>query len=492
MNTPQTFDLTAQIGDVSLPMSTDADRLRLERRNAAVVELSRRAIAPNVHLLVQDAAALVAESIAAERFGFAELTADRSTLEMRLATVAASEESPTGDMRADAIAARQVPLDPARSIGAFALHTAEVVAVENLANERRFNDDWLTEQNVASAVVAPLRFADESYGIIAAFFAAPREFSRDDLLYAEMIANLVSTNIARDRANKILEAERHFAATILETVDALVLVLTPGGRIVRANSACESMTGYSSEEVRDRAIWSALLVPGEADAIKGIFARLQSDPGPLLHEGFVLTKDAERRRIAWSFGLLSQTSGQIETILATGIDITEQRAAEDEIDRLQESEAASKQRLQELLEELESRKTASDRSVAARRTEAASVEEIGWQTDSNPFHPLPRGSSGDRRRRPRRSFSYFQRIAPIENGRIPPLRMFHRVKCLDISAGGFSFLSPVEPSETDYVVALGSPPVVINVAARVVHVTPIDFEGESNYLVGCEYTGRLD
>ncbi len=493
MKTPQMFDLTGRQNDFPIPHLAEENRDRISRRQAAVVELSRRTAAPDIHLLIQDSAALVAESLAAEQFGFAELSDDCATLDMRLATVAASEELASGDMRPGAIQSDQVSLDPSRSIAAFAIQMGEIVAVEDVTQDRRFRDPWLVGKRIRSALVVPLRFCDEVYGVLGAFDSRERQFAPDDLLFAEMIANLVSTNIARDRANKILDAERRFARTVLETVDALVLVLAPSGRIVRANRACELMTGYSSDEVRDRTIWSALLVPDEADTLKSIFARLRSDPGPIVHEGYLLTKHAERRRIAWSFGLLSESSGQIESILATGIDITERRIAEEEICRLKSSEAEAQRRLQTVVEELELQTAAAgSQALATAKAAPSGGDDVGWQNNTNPLHPLPRGSQGDRRKRPRRSFTYYQRIAPSDNGRVPPLRMFRRVKCLDISAGGFAFLSSVRPNDTNYVVALGNPPVVINVAAEVVHITPIDYEGQTTYLIGCKYTGRLD
>jgi PAS domain S-box-containing protein len=415
---------------------------------------------------------------------------------MRLGSVAASGGSAIGDMLPESMLRRQLSLEPNRSMAAYAIHRGEVVAVTDLAADRRFTDAWLTEQGVRSAVVVPLHFHDQSFGMLGAFSNRPQQFARDDLLYAEMIAHLVSSNIARDRAAKILESERRFTTTVLQTVDALVLVLTPAGRIVRANSACEQMTGYTSAEVCDRSIWTALLVPGEADALKAVIARLQAGEGPQDHESFLLTKHAERRRIDWSFAVLMRSEAGVETILATGVDITERRAAEDEIERVRAIEAESQRRLQAVLEELASQKAAAARAIATAKNFAESDSSDnasgGSGSETNPFHALPQGSRGDRRRRPRRNFAYFQRIAPTHNGRIPPLRMFRRVKCLDISAGGFSFLSSVTPNETDFVVALGNPPVVIHVAARVAHVTPTDFDGQPMYLVGCSYTGRLD
>ena len=213
--------------------------------------------------------------------------------------------------------------------------------------------------------------------------------------------------------------------------------------------------------------------------MKEVFARLQAGEGPQDHESFLLTKQAERRRIAWSFAVLAPRSdGGVETILATGVDITERRAAEEKVERLQAVEAESHRRLQAVLEELEAQKAAAPGTAAGASTAAEGVasENVsgGWGSENSPFHPMPQSARGDRRRRTRRTFAYFQRIAPTYDGRIPPLRMFRRVKCLDISAGGFSFLSSVTPSETDYVVALGNPPVVIHVAAAGEHSVHAD------------------
>ena len=221
MKTPQTFDATELPNDFMPSAATNLHRDRAYRRQAAVVELSRRAVAPpNFHLLIQDAAALVAESISVERFGLAELNDDQAMLDMRLGSVAASGGSAFGDMPPESMLGRRLSLDPSCSLAAFAIRTGDVVAVSDLAAERRFADDWLSEQGVRSAVVAPLHFHGQSYGVLGAFSNRPQQFARDDLLYAEMIAHLVSSNIARDRAAKTLEAERCFTTTVLETVDA--------------------------------------------------------------------------------------------------------------------------------------------------------------------------------------------------------------------------------------------------------------------------------
>lgn len=52
---------------------------------------------------------------------------------------------------------------------------------------------------------------------------------------------------------------RDLAATILETAEALVVVLDSEGRITYFNRACEELTGYSRDEVVGRVLWDFLL-----------------------------------------------------------------------------------------------------------------------------------------------------------------------------------------------------------------------------------------
>ena len=69
---------------------------------------------------------------------------------------------------------------------------------------------------------------------------------------------------------------RMWLSAILETVGALVVVLDPGGRIVRFNRACERTTGYEFAEVKGSALWELFLAPEESRAVPG---RVRSTDG---------------------------------------------------------------------------------------------------------------------------------------------------------------------------------------------------------------------
>jgi len=124
------------------------------------------------------------------------------------------------------------------------------------------------------------------------------------------------------------------ASAIVDTVAALIVVLDRDGRIVRFNRACEKMTGYSLEEVRGRFVWDLFLIPEEVARVKQVFAELKAGQFPNEHENYWVTRDGSRRWIAWSNTALLDECGAVEYVVATGIDITERRRADEAHEQL--------------------------------------------------------------------------------------------------------------------------------------------------------------
>ncbi|GAB4541046.1 MAG: GAF domain-containing protein [Anaerolineae bacterium] len=134
-----------------------------------------------------------------------------------------------------------------------------------------------------------------------------------------------------------------FASAVLDTVGALVIVLDRAGRIVSFNRACQEMTGYTFEEVAGKCFWDLFLIPEEVEPVKAVFNELRSGQFPNRYENYWLTRDGSRRLIAWSNTALLNDSGTVEYVIGTGIDISERKRVEAEIERRrQESEALNK------------------------------------------------------------------------------------------------------------------------------------------------------
>jgi PAS domain S-box-containing protein len=130
------------------------------------------------------------------------------------------------------------------------------------------------------------------------------------------------------QTEEALQEERNFVTAILDTVEALVLVLDPEGRIIRCNRACEPITGYPPSELQNKYVWEVLMVPDNAKQFQKMLQQTQAERTKHEHESRLLTRTGDERLIAWSGTVLADRGrGPVYTIV-TGIDITERKRLE--------------------------------------------------------------------------------------------------------------------------------------------------------------------
>lgn len=141
------------------------------------------------------------------------------------------------------------------------------------------------------------------------------------------------------RTEEALQEERNVVSAILHTVGALVVVLDPQGKIVRFNRACEEVSGYSYEEVKEKHFWDICLDREEAERFKMIVKQWgmgqsgAEDGGrekdkEKEYETSWAVRDGSRRVIAWSSTVLPGETGGPTYIIATGTDMTERKRLE--------------------------------------------------------------------------------------------------------------------------------------------------------------------
>ena len=130
------------------------------------------------------------------------------------------------------------------------------------------------------------------------------------------------------RTEEELEGERNVVSAVLDTVGALVVVLDREGRIVRFNRACEQMTGQSFEQARGECIWDLFLLPEEREQFKSVFQQICTRSSRTEYETSWVAPDGSHRTIAWSAAVLPAAKQTPMYIIASGIDITEQKRAQ--------------------------------------------------------------------------------------------------------------------------------------------------------------------
>jgi len=125
-----------------------------------------------------------------------------------------------------------------------------------------------------------------------------------------------------------LQQQSDFLSTILDTVGALVIVLDLQGRIVRFNRACEEMTGYRYEEVREQYVWD-LFLPFEAiEEFREWFREIPVRRGRQTDERSWIAKDGSERTIAWTTTTMPGPNAESTFVIASGVEITDRKRAE--------------------------------------------------------------------------------------------------------------------------------------------------------------------
>ena len=142
----------------------------------------------------------------------------------------------------------------------------------------------------------------------------------------------------RQRMEEALREERNLVSAILDTGAALIVVSDRMGRVLRFNRSCERTTGFRFEDVEHRPIWDVLIPDEHRTATKRAFALLVKSGDPMTYEHEWLTRDGRRRLIAWSNTVLRDAAGNVTHVIGTGIDITEQRRAEEGLVAVSEAE----------------------------------------------------------------------------------------------------------------------------------------------------------
>ena len=122
-----------------------------------------------------------------------------------------------------------------------------------------------------------------------------------------------------------------FVDAILDTVAALVVVVDPTGHVLRCNTAFLEATGFDLDDVLGGPLLERMVPAEHHDAAAAEFARLVQDRTPRQFEGEILTADGPRRRIRWNDALLVDAAGDLQAVIGTGLDVTEQRSLEDRL-----------------------------------------------------------------------------------------------------------------------------------------------------------------
>jgi len=190
----------------------------------------------------------------------------------------------------------------------------------------------------------PLRTANQHIvGTLAILARRPRQFGHEHVTLLEVVGRQIITRLelynrirvqeqaqrARQRMERALAMERCFVAATLDSIPALVVVLDTAGRVIRFNLPCAQLTRLDANKSAGRAFVEALLEQDDRGWASGKVREAAAGQVTGPHETWWRVGADVRRRVSWTLRPLKGPNSEIQYLIVTGQDVTDQREAEE-------------------------------------------------------------------------------------------------------------------------------------------------------------------
>ncbi|MBN1960587.1 MAG: PAS domain S-box protein [Deltaproteobacteria bacterium] len=123
--------------------------------------------------------------------------------------------------------------------------------------------------------------------------------------------------------------EKAFAESIVQTAQAIVLVLSPFGKIVTFNPYLEKLSGWSLKEVIGRDWFDVFLPQKVREYTRELFQRAIADSPTQGNIDCIVTRDGRELYIEWYDKTLKDSNGYITGLLSVGQDVTARKKVEE-------------------------------------------------------------------------------------------------------------------------------------------------------------------
>ena len=204
--------------------------------------------------------------------------------------------------------------------------TAEMLAAA-AQDERHLA--MMRDLGLQSVIIMPLRGREGVLGAIT-LVASGRDLDITDLKLAEELARRAAVAIENARLFRMVEQSERKFRTMTDTVSCGIYI-HDGTRLIYVNKAAEELSGYSAEELAGLGMFELVHPDDREMVMKRAAARLRGEPTPVRYEFRGLRKNGEVRWLDFS-GAMVRYDGR-PALLATAFDITEQKLAQQQVDR---------------------------------------------------------------------------------------------------------------------------------------------------------------
>ncbi len=150
-------------------------------------------------------------------------------------------------------------------------------------------------------------------------------------LIANVDRALTKVRLEREAHNLAVALKRREAnlRTLVDTVQALLVVMTPSGTIIHANPAAASAVGLTRKELEGQSWVEEFVIPPDRTRVRDAMARTLQGERVAHEHGVYAPGQPQRppRRVQWSWASVTMETGE-RRIYASGLDVTDLRAYE--------------------------------------------------------------------------------------------------------------------------------------------------------------------
>jgi PAS domain S-box-containing protein len=210
---------------------------------------------------------------------------------------------------------------------AKALQTGEPVIIQDIFQEEK-NSPMLKialETGFRSCLAWPLIYKNREYGVLSIHSEQKHCFQGPELDFLSNVIYDIALALYSQETTKQLQIERDFNQELVDTVQGLLVSVSPCGEILTMNHTAEEITGFSSQEVRKKYWVDILLAPGERkENQRNVSQALKSNRHDINFQASLLTRQGSLRVIDWHGSFRPDIEKGKVGLVLFGLDKTEQ------------------------------------------------------------------------------------------------------------------------------------------------------------------------
>lgn len=154
----------------------------------------------------------------------------------------------------------------------------------------------------------------------------------------EAVIRLREDIIHRNELENKLIYEKSINKTLVESANAIIAIIDRYGVMINLNPFGERFTGYTQQEIASEPYFWARFLPMQLrDKVVGIVENAREGNITESFQNSWISKDGEERIFEWSNALVSDEDGQMQYVTTIGIDITEQKEHQKELEKAKET-----------------------------------------------------------------------------------------------------------------------------------------------------------